>query len=440
MVRVQLTTSGRPRIVAMPIELYVAKVLAAEGQARAADAAQQALAIAIRTFAVANRGRHASQGFDLCDATHCQVLSASTPLSRRAVIDTAGQLLMFDGHPADVFYSASCGGKSESVAHVWRGATDLPYLRVADDDVHDSEVPWTLDLSTARVEQALRRAGIGGRLKDVEVEDRTSSGRVSRVRLVGMRPDYLAGDDFRAAIGTRELRSTSFTVTKIGTRLQFVGRGYGHGVGLCVIGAGLRAARGENVTQILAQYFPGLRLQATSGEAGGGVALPLEPDAPHRAPVTDPMAQRARDELASALGIKDPPLPVITTYETLDAYRQATGQPWWIPVTVSGTSLALAPIPVLESAGGSAAAIRRGIAEMLVHDALADRPAWVRVGAARYYASGAGHRGFDERVACPTDAELTLALSAAAQWEAERRAEACFARALSKSGDWRSVH
>src|SRR6185312_10376273 len=61
-------------VTVLPLEVYVARVLAAEGDPKAADAAQQALAIAIRTYTLKNTGRHARDGFDLCDSTHCQVL------------------------------------------------------------------------------------------------------------------------------------------------------------------------------------------------------------------------------------------------------------------------------------------------------------------------------------------------------------------------------
>jgi len=70
---------------------------------------------------------------------------------------------------------------------------------------------------------------------------------------------------------------------------------------------------------------------------------------------------------------------------------------------------------------------------------LADRPAWVRVGGARYFASASRPDTPSASVSCPADAELTLALSAVAQREAESRAVKCFARALAKTGDWKAV-
>ena len=70
---------------------------------------------------------------------------------------------------------------------------------------------------------------------------------------------------------------------------------------------------------------------------------------------------------------------------------------------------------------------------------LADRPAWVRIGASRYYSSAPSSAVPARDLKCPADAELTMAVSASAQREAEARAERCFARELAKTGDWRRV-
>jgi stage II sporulation protein D len=260
-VRVRPAAGGR--VTTIPLEIYVARVLAAEGEPNAATAAQQALAVVSRTYALANLGRHARNGFDLCDSTHCQVVRASTPVTRNATLATAGRVLTYNGRPAEIFYSASCGGHSESAENVWPGAS-YPYLRAIEDDVHDGDRAWSVDVPLRRIQQALRRNGFDGRrLQRVEIEQRSASGRVTRLRLVGLRPDVISGNDFRLAIGAGELRSTAFEMSARGDTLRFTGRGYGHGVGLCVIGAGRRAVRGESFQAILAKYFPGLALTPT---------------------------------------------------------------------------------------------------------------------------------------------------------------------------------
>jgi stage II sporulation protein D len=428
-IRVGSVATGR--IATLPLETYVARVLAGEGEARAADAAQQALAIAIRTFALANQRRHRHEGFDLCDTTHCQVLRAATASSRQAALVTAGRILTYNGQPAEIFYSASCGGHTEDAAQMWPGA-DYPYLQGVDDDVHDGDAPWTIEFTLDDVRQALRRSGFAGdRLRSVRVDTRSPSGRVTRLSLSGLRPDVITGDQFRMALGAAVLRSTAFDMETRGNVLRFTGRGYGHGVGLCVIGAGRRALRGESAEAILAKYFPGLVFS-------GAAILPEPAGAVAGAPDVRALVARAHDELSRVLGTSVAPITV-ELHPSLESFRLATGRPWWVSVATSGTAIELAPAAVLAQREGVADAVRVGVAEVLVSGPLAGRAAWIRIGAARYYAHGAANRVLPAPRQCPSDAELMLAISAAAQREAEAAAEACFARALHRARSWRDV-
>ena len=443
---VRLGALSTGRVTEVPLEVYVARVVAGEAEPRAADAAYQALAVAVRTFVLANPGRHARDGFDLCDTTHCQVPRAANGSTRRAALATAGQVLTFNGVPAELFYSASCGGHSESGSVMWPGS-NYPYLLSAPDDVHDGEEPWTLELTLREVQRALVRAGFEGRqLRDVKVEARSASGRATRISVPGLQPDVIAGEQFRAAIGTVTLRSTAFSVRKRGSTLQFTGRGFGHGVGMCVIGAGRRAARGEDVRAILGQYYPGLELASLNG-------LPVEAPvvaAAAKSAVTvravraasatsdiERMAARAHDELSTTLGTSVAPITV-QLHDSLESFRQATGSPWWVSSVVSGTTIELAPAALLAQRDGVEDALRVAIAELLVTQSLADRPAWTRVGAARYFGRTT-HAAAPARLRCPSDAELNLAISVTAQRDAEARAEACFARAYAQTRDWREV-
>jgi len=257
---VALGAAGGGRVEQVPLEVYVARVLSGEGEPGAPEATQQALAIAIRTYTVFNTGRHAREGFDLCDAVHCQVpRAAARESARAAALATAGQILTYRGTPAEIFYSASCGGRSEVAEAVWPG-TSHPYLRARKDDVHDDDLPWTLEMPLADLQAHLERNGFSGNLKSVEIKGRTKSDRVAVLKLSGMQPERIGSYQFRAAIGTTVLRSTAFSVTKKDNVLQFTGRGYGHGVGMCVIGAGRRARRGESAADILNAYYPGLKI------------------------------------------------------------------------------------------------------------------------------------------------------------------------------------
>jgi stage II sporulation protein D len=284
-------------VATVPLEVFVAQILAGEGEPAASDAATQSLAMVARTYLIANAGRHRVDGYDFCDTTHCQVPRRATPAARRAAAATSGLVLYYRGAPAEVFYSASCGGRSEAASDMWPAAR-LPYLRSVDDDVHGADESWALELTLPEIHAALRLRGIdGARLDDVRVESRTESGRVARLRLVGfgqpaaapesvgptartgiaagtgaragigMNTRTVTGDQFRMALGASHLRSTAFSVERVGERLRFTGRGYGHGVGLCVIGAGRRAARGDGPEAILAHYFPGVTVARLEGAA-----------------------------------------------------------------------------------------------------------------------------------------------------------------------------
>src|SRR6185369_1199111 len=130
----------------IPLETYVARVLAGEAARESPPAALEALAIAIRTYAMVNRGRHNADGFDLCDQTHCQVVRTASPAGERAATSTAGRVLMFRGVPAPIYYSASCGGRTEVPSAVWPDRNDPPYLPSQPDDACGGAPVWSADL------------------------------------------------------------------------------------------------------------------------------------------------------------------------------------------------------------------------------------------------------------------------------------------------------
>jgi hypothetical protein len=266
-----------------------------------------------------------------------------------------------------------------------------------------------------------------------------------------VQPDVVAGDQFRAAVGTTVLRSTAFSIERRGESIQFTGRGFGHGVGMCVIGAGRRAARGEDVRAILTHYFPGLSLVSLDAlTSSPPAAVPMT--VPNRVLVRVPLgsdvtagdlerlAVTAHDALSPVLGTSATPFTV-QLHGSLESFRLATGKPWWVSAFAEGTTIELAPAALLAQREGLEVVMRRAVAELLVAGPLAGRPAWVRVGAARYFSRlpAAVLPPVPRNLRCPADEEVTLAVSVAAQRDAEARAEACFARALASAADWRSV-
>jgi stage II sporulation protein D len=232
-------------------------------------------AILARTYATVHRDRHTAEGFDLCDTTHCQVYqpgriqtSRFTEAARRAVADTRARVLVFAGRPIQALFHADCGGHLAPADAIW-GGDAIAYLPGGRDDVPEgTHRRWRFEAPPDRLLEALAadaRSDVGGRLDAIQIQARDPSGRAETVRLQGERTRVLRGEHLRAIVngtfGARAILSTRFSVGRTGTGYVFEGTGYGHGVGLCQVGAAARARRGDEVDEILAAYFPGARLQ-----------------------------------------------------------------------------------------------------------------------------------------------------------------------------------
>jgi stage II sporulation protein D (peptidoglycan lytic transglycosylase) len=344
-VRVGLLNSGGGyTVTSMPIETYVARVLAGEAVRDSQPAALEALAITIRTFAAANLKRHGADGFDLCDQTHCQVVRAAVAATERAAQATAGRLLLRNGVPASIYYTASCGGRTEIPSDVWPGAEDPPFLPSRADDACEGAPAWTASLGEEDLLRALRAGGFrGDRLRDVRIASRNGSGRVAQLTLEGLRPGVISGQDLRVVVGRtlgwQHIKSAVFDLRRHGDSYRFTGRGSGHGVGLCVIGSAKLAERGTTAAAILAKYFPGLAISGLSSAAvltsvpgrttAPGmevlVSLPDDDEGERAAIVRD--TARARDDVARALGVAPPRRVTLRFHPTTDAYEKATGRP-----------------------------------------------------------------------------------------------------------------
>jgi SpoIID/LytB domain protein len=467
---------GGYTVVEMPLETYVARVLAGEAARDSRPAALEALAITVRTFARANRARHRADGFDLCDQTHCQVVRAATAATERAAAATDGQLLMHGGAPAIVYYSASCGGHTSAPSEVWPGHEDLPYLPSKRDDACERAPEWDAELRANDLARALRAAGFRGSLHAIHVTAHTPSGRVATLRLGGMDPGQISGQDLRVAVGRtlgwQHIKSTDFDLHAHGDLYRFSGHGFGHGVGLCVIGSTRLAERGQSAAQILARYFPGLAVAAESVRAPTATAtatsprpLPASSTNPARAtPANEVVLSlpdedegdrraiqrdigRARDELARTLDV--PPLPRVAVrfHATTDDYERATGRAWFTSAAIVNGELHLLPLATLRARGVLERTVRHELVHLITDNALAGRPAWVREGAATYFAGAPGVAGDlqrpafkpDPRASCPADNELLRPVSAGALANAYARARTCFAKQIAAGKTWRDV-
>jgi stage II sporulation protein D len=461
-VRVGILRGASYSVTTMPLETYVARVLAGEMARDSPPAALEALAIAIRTYALANRGRHRADGFDLCDQTHCQVLRASTAETVRVAQATAGQVLLYNGAPASIYYSASCGGRTERPSAVWPGAEDPPYLPSRFDDACGGQPEWETELRLQDLQRALHAAGFRGTLRTVRVASLNESRRVAKVIVDGLTPGEISGQELRMVIarslGSQHVLSTAFELRRAGDRYRFTGGGSGHGVGLCVIGSLHLAIRGSNARAILERYFPGLTISSggprlteappaptgssTAMSVGSGISLTLPSAEEREREAFLALATETRDELAKSLGVPVPPRVIVQVHSTTAEYRRATGREWFTSGAVVGGAVHLLPLAILRDRGMLERTVRRQLAQMLTAPALADRPLWVKEGAALYFGDfgpGPPPGRVESRGSCPTDAELARPVSAGALADVYARARGCFARQIAAGKSWREV-
>ncbi len=257
----------------LPLEEYVAGVLAGEASIEKEVEALKAQAVVSRTFALKNLGRHAREGFDFCSTTHCQRFVLSNErlhaAARRAVTATRGEVLRDQsGAIADVYFHAACGGVTANIESLW--GVDAPeHLRGVRDEFCAS-MPhrrWEQTIPAVRLAGALQsdeRTNVGATLKSLTVSKRDATGRAEWLTIEGARQVKVRGWDFKLivgrALGWQMIKSSRFDVARVGDDFVFRGGGFGHGLGLCQEGARGAARRGMNYRQIVGFYFPGTRL------------------------------------------------------------------------------------------------------------------------------------------------------------------------------------
>lgn len=276
LVRVRLSREEVTRT--LPLDEYLFGVLAAESSVENEFAALKAQAVVSRTYALSNVRRHARDGYDFCNTTHCQRFLQVTQATsrpdfhefvRRAVADTGGEVLRGarGSLASDVFFSTSCGGQTANLHTLWGTPAREPYLRGVPDE-YCAAMPhrrWTDAISAAHLAKALRedaRTDVGARIEGITVVKRDATGRVEQLAIAGDRRRVVVrGWDFKIVVGRTlgwsMLKSSRFDVMRAGDKFVFRGSGFGHGLGLCQSGAHVMAARGASYRQILAHYFPG---------------------------------------------------------------------------------------------------------------------------------------------------------------------------------------
>ena len=384
----------------MPVERYVAAVLAGESSTFRSDEALKAMAVAARSYGLAIRGRHAGEGFDVCATTHCQRVepAAVTPRIEAAVAATAGELLWNQGKPAFACYSRNCGGTTEDASAVWSGLA-APYLRSHSDPycVRAGSASWEWTAAAPDIAAALQRSQLKTPpdLARITVAQRTPSGR-ARVLLLGGAQESvpLAASSFRFAIGRAlgwaTVRSDRFEVIPAPGKLTFRGAGEGHGVGLCQRGADQMGRDGMGYRQILAFYFPGAEIGVTargltwSRLAGESIVLiTTEPD---RDRAVLAIADRELKQIARDTGLPAPAPIEIRVYPDLDSFRNATAEPGWVAAHTVGRRIELQPASVLRAKDALESTVRHELLHVFIESqARPGLPAWFREGLVGYF-------------------------------------------------------
>jgi stage II sporulation protein D len=263
-VEVRRGARGLDVVHALPMEDYVAAVAGSEMPPSFPAEALRAQAVAARTFAVTKKLQALAEGraFHLGATVVHQVYggaAAIDPRTRAAAEATAGEVLVFEDEPADAFFHAACGGRTESGAEAL--GKDRPYLRSVTCGRCDGTPlsRWTYRVGAAELG---RKLGLPTRISEVRVAERTASGRARRVVVqAGASRVEIGGADFRQRLGWSSLRSLAFDVTRRGSTFSFEGRGAGHAAGMCQWGAAGLARDGRTYREILAHYYPGSELR-----------------------------------------------------------------------------------------------------------------------------------------------------------------------------------
>ncbi|MGO9518847.1 MAG: SpoIID/LytB domain-containing protein [Candidatus Korobacteraceae bacterium] len=387
-------------IALMPMEEYIAGVLAGETGNFKSDEALKAMAVAARTFAIHFGSRHALDGFDFCDTTHCQDLRIAgiDPHLRKIAEATAGEILWYDGEPAAAYYAANCGGTSEDGRFILgNDEARAPYLQEHSDHycVRNGGSQWRSEVSKRELQHALATEGIvvPGMLHSVSVLHRTPSGRVEFLRVTGSGSVMVSGLNFRTAIGRNigwgRLKSNLYDVSDDGNAIAFHGRGSGHGVGLCQVGAEVMGEEGHSYREILAFYYPGTKLGVSAqGIPWRQVAsddvelLTTQPDR-DRALLT--MASRYVHQSEESTGLVYRTSPRLKIYPTVAAFRNSTGEPGWVAASTRGRTIQLQPSDVLRQAGTLEGSIHHELLHMLIESyARSGTPLWFREGLVLY--------------------------------------------------------
>jgi len=250
----------------LPIEEYLIGLINCEISSLWPVESVKAQAVIARSYAIYQKDARRAAVYHLESSVMDQVydgVDIEDSRAARAVQETAGEVLTYAGAVIQAFYHSNCGGHTESAQNVW--GADLPYLQGVNCSycLNAPSARWETVLSLKKIELLLNAAGYRvSAPSSIRLGGSNRNGRLQDLTLVSPKGDLvISAVNFRKAIGYSVIKSTNFSVRRRGDELIFTGLGNGHGVGLCQWGSKQRAGDGFSYREILAYYYPGVRIE-----------------------------------------------------------------------------------------------------------------------------------------------------------------------------------
>ncbi len=267
------------------LEDYLCSVISSEMNANSPIELLKAHAVISRCWAMRALEKLNHEGYDVCADDHCQRYEGIRRMNERAIAAvkaTAEQVLRYEGEICDCRYHKCCGGRTELWRTCWEDK-DVPYIRSVECDWckapsakvlrmvlndYDQETKdfrdWEVHYPESEVDAIVsRKSGIDfGHITGIEPLHRGASGRIDHLRIIGTQHTEEIGKELkiRMWLSNSCLYSSWFEVMHHDGGWTFRGHGWGHGAGLCQIGAAVMASEGTDYQDILSYYYPGSEL------------------------------------------------------------------------------------------------------------------------------------------------------------------------------------
>ncbi|MFH0754321.1 MAG: SpoIID/LytB domain-containing protein [Candidatus Omnitrophota bacterium] len=245
------------------LEQYIRGVLYHEISDKWPMEAIKAQAVATRTFALYSMEKFAARDFDVTNDIYSQVYGGKGSERYRTNVGvrrTSGEVLMFKGMIFPTFFHANSGGVTEDASELWdvnipplKGGIKSPF------SVNSPHYNWHRNFRLKDIQDSLNARGFKlGLIENIQVAERNNSGRVKILKIITRdgKSEMVDGKTFRDAVGPNLLRSNMYDIEMKGWFVDFIGHGWGHGVGMCQWGAYNMALLHYDYKQILSYYYP----------------------------------------------------------------------------------------------------------------------------------------------------------------------------------------